>query len=117
VSISIHIRILNDIKAAFIEFANKVPFYGFVILCLDEEALQDIIPHINKKIITYGLTTQADIRAVDIAYNEFSSSYTLRYKGNEPGRINLRIPGIHNIKNSLVAVCIGFELGSGIQML
>jgi UDP-N-acetylmuramate--alanine ligase len=102
---------LEDIKSAFIEFANKVPFYGFVILCLDEEALQDIIPQINKKIITYGLTTQADIRAVDISYSEFSSSYTVRYKGEEPGRINLRIPGIHNIKNSLVAVTVGMELG------
>jgi UDP-N-acetylmuramate--alanine ligase len=102
---------LDDIKSAFIEFANKVPFYGFVILCLDEEALQDIIPQINKKIISYGITTQADMRAVDISYNEFSSSYTVKYRGEELGRISLRIPGIHNIKNSLVAVCIGIELG------
>jgi UDP-N-acetylmuramate--alanine ligase len=102
---------LDDIKSAFIEFANKVPFYGFVILCLDEEALQDIIPDINKKIISYGLTTQADLRAVNISYNEFSSSYTVRYKGEVLGKINLGIPGIHNIKNSLVAVCIGIELG------
>ena len=51
---------LEDIKTAFIEFANKVPFYGFVVICLDEPALQDIIPQINKKIITYGLTVQAD---------------------------------------------------------
>src|SRR5664280_113454 len=55
-------RDLDDIKTAFIEFANKVPFYGFVVICLDEPALQDIIPFINKKILTYGLTTQADIK-------------------------------------------------------
>lgn len=102
---------LDDIKSAFIEFANKVPFYGFVVMCLDEAALQDIIPQINKKILTYGLTTQADIRAVDISYSEFSSSYNVKYKGEDKGRINLKIPGIHNIKNSLVAVCIGTELG------
>jgi UDP-N-acetylmuramate--alanine ligase len=102
---------LNDIKAAFIEFSNKVPFYGFVILCLDEPALQDIMPQINKKIITYGLTTQADIRAVDINHTEFLSSYTVKYHGEELGRINLKIPGTHNIKNSLVAVCIAKELG------
>jgi UDP-N-acetylmuramate--alanine ligase len=108
---------LDDIKSAFIEFANKVPFYGFVILCLDEEALQDIIPHINKKILTYGLTTQADIRATEITYNEFASSYTVKYKGEELGRINLRIPGIHNIKNSLVAVCIGKELGLSFSVI
>jgi UDP-N-acetylmuramate--alanine ligase len=102
---------LDDIKSAFIEFANKVPFYGFVVLCLDEEGLQDVIPQINKKVFTYGLTTQADIRAENISYNEFTSAYTVRYKGEELGRINLKIPGIHNIKNSLVAVCIANELG------
>lgn len=102
---------LNDIKSAFVEFANKVPFYGFVVLCLDEPALQDIIPHINKKVLTYGLTTQADIRAEDITYSEFNSSYSLKYKGEDKGRIDLKIPGIHNVKNSMVAVCIGTELG------
>ncbi len=102
---------LDDIKSAFIEFANKVPFYGFVVLCLDEPALQDIIPQINKKILTYGLTAQADIRAVDITHNNFSSTFTVKYKGEELGKIILKIPGIHNVKNSLVAVCIAKELG------
>ncbi|MGE5860838.1 MAG: UDP-N-acetylmuramate--L-alanine ligase [Ignavibacteria bacterium] len=102
---------LNDIKAAFIEFANKVPFYGFVVLCQDEPALQDIIPHINKKIFTYGLSAQADIRAAEISHNGFASTYTVNYKGDEIGQVTLRIPGLHNIKNSLVAVCIGRELG------
>ena len=101
---------LDDIKSAFIEFANKVPFYGFVVLCLDEPALQDIIPRLDKKIITYGLTTQADIRAVDITHNEFSSAFTVKYYG-EIGRIKLKVPGIHNVKNSLVAVCIAKKLG------
>jgi UDP-N-acetylmuramate--alanine ligase len=78
---------------------------------LDEPALQDIIPQINKKIFTYGLTAQADIRAVDISYNEFSSSFTIKYKGEELGKLNLKIPGVHNVKNSLVAVCIAKELG------
>ncbi len=108
---------LDDIKAAFVEFANKVPFYGFVLLCLDEPALQDIIPQINKKILTYGLTTHADIRAVDITHNEFSSAYTVKYLGEELGRINLKIPGIHNVKNSLVAVCIAKELGIDFQII
>ncbi len=108
---------LDDIKSAFIEFANKVPFYGFVVLCMDEPALQDIIPHINKKIFTYGITTQADIRAVDIAYEQFSSTYTVKYKGNELGKIKLKIPGLHNVKNSLVAVCIANELGIDFKII
>ncbi|MFC2134525.1 UDP-N-acetylmuramate--L-alanine ligase [Bacteroidota bacterium] len=102
---------LDDLKGAFIEFANKVPFFGFVVLCLDEPALQDIIPQINKKIFTYGLTSQADIRAVDIAHEENRSSYTVVYHGEELGRITLNIPGTHNINNSLVAVCIAKQLG------
>jgi len=102
---------LDDIKQAFVEFANKVPFFGFVVLCLDEPALQDIIPLINKKIITYGTTSQADIRAVDIKHDKYESSYTVVYKGEELGRIKLKIPGLHVVKNSLVAVCIAKELG------
>jgi UDP-N-acetylmuramate--alanine ligase len=102
---------LDDIKSAFVEFANKVPFYGFVVLCMDEPALLDIIPQINKKIITYGLTTQADIRAINISHNEFTSKFTVKYFGKELGDIILKIPGLHNVKNSLVAVTIAHELG------
>ncbi len=102
---------LDDIKTAFIQFANKVPFYGYVVLCLDEPALQDIIPSINKKIITYGISPQADVRAVDIEYKENQSSYTVIYNGNEIGRIKINLPGLHYIKNSLVAVTIAKEMG------
>jgi UDP-N-acetylmuramate--alanine ligase len=102
---------IDDIKSAFIEFANKVPFYGFVVLCMDEPALREIIQQINKKILTYGLSPEADIRAVDIAQEKFFSSFTVLYKEKELGKIKLRIPGSHNVKNSLVAVCIGIELG------
>lgn len=102
---------LDDIKRAFIEFANKVPFYGFVALCLDEPALQDIIPEINKKIFTYGLTSQADIRATDIIHENNFSEFTVNYLGKKLGRIKLAIPGLHNIKNSLVAVCVAREMG------
>lgn len=102
---------LDDIKGAFIQFANKVPFFGFVVLCLDEIALQDIRPLIKKKVLTYGTTQQADVRAIDISYDEFSSKYTVIYKGDELGEIKLNIPGKHNVNNSLVAVSIAKELG------
>ena len=98
-------------KEAFIAFANKVPFYGFVVLCLDEPALQDILPHINKKVITYGTTSQADMRATEIKHSEFISTYKVIYRGNELGNIKLSNPGLHYVKNSLVAVIIGLELG------
>ncbi len=102
---------LDDLKGAFIEFANKVPFYGFVTLCLDEPALQEIIPMINKKIITYGLNPQADVRAYDLRHKEYNSTFSVNYFGEELGEITLQIPGTHNVKNALVAVVIGKELG------
>ena len=102
---------LDDLKSAFIEFANKVPFYGFVTLCLDEPALQEIIPMINKKIITYGVSPQADVRAENMRHSEFFSTFSVNYFGDELGEITLRIPGVHNIKNALVAVVTGLQLG------
>lgn len=108
---------LDDIKTAFIEFANKVPFYGFVVICLDEPALQDIIPSINKTIFTYGTTAQADVRAVDIVFEGFHSKYSVIYKEKELGEITLNIPGVHYVKNSLVAVTIGMELGIDFQII
>ena len=108
---------LDDIKTAFIEFANKVPFYGFVVICLDEPALQDIIPSINKTIFTYGTTAQADVRAVDIEFEGFSSKYNVIYKQKELGQVKLNIPGVHYVKNSLVAVTIGMELGIDFKII
>ncbi|MFH0735663.1 MAG: UDP-N-acetylmuramate--L-alanine ligase [bacterium] len=108
---------LDDIKAAFVEFANKVPFFGFVTLCLDEPALQDIIPLINKKIITYGTTSQADVKAVDIVHNHYESTFNVIYKGEELGSIQLKVPGLHVVKNSLVAVCIAKELGVSFEVI
>lgn len=108
---------LDDIKGAFTEFANKVPFYGFVTLCIDEPALKEIMPRINKKIITYGLSAEADVRAVNITHNGFTSSFKVEYSGKELGEIKLKIPGDHNIKNSLVAVVIAVELGVDFKII
>jgi len=108
---------LDDIKAAFIEFANKVPFFGFVVLCLDEPALQDIIPLINKKIFTYGLSPQSDIRATNITHDKNFTEYTVTYLGKELGKIKLNIPGMHNVKNSLVALTIAKEMGVKFEVI
>lgn len=102
---------LEDIKRAFIEFANKVPFYGFVILCLDEPSIQEILPLIRKKIITYGLNVQSDLRATNISFDENRSKFNLFQHGQDLGEINLNVPGLHNVKNSIAAIGIGLELG------
>jgi UDP-N-acetylmuramate--alanine ligase len=103
-------RDLEDIKSAFIQFAQKVPFYGFVVLCLDEPALQNIMPKIKKKIITYGLNGQADLQAVDIRHKENTSTFIVVRDGKELGEITLQIPGKHNVQNALAAIAVGLEL-------
>lgn len=103
-------RNLDDIKGAFIEYANKVPFFGCVIACLDDPGVQAILPHINKKIITYGLSRQADVQAKNIIMKDFTASYDVTYKSYNLGRISMNVTGKHNIQNSLLAVAIGLEL-------
>ena len=105
-------RDLEDIKSAFIQFANKVPFYGFVVLCLDEPALLDIMPSLSKKkIITYGLNPQADVQAVDIRHKDNTTTYTIIRANKELGTVTLQVPGKHNVQNSLGAIAVGLELG------
>jgi len=105
-------RDLEDIKGAFIQFANKVPFYGFIVLCLDEPSLQDIMPKMRKKVVlTYGLNPQADIQAVDIHHKNNTSTFTVVKNNAELGSITLQVPGKHNVQNSLAAISVGLELG------
>jgi UDP-N-acetylmuramate--alanine ligase len=109
-------RDLEDIKGAFIQFASKVPFYGFVVLCLDEPALLDIMPQLRKKkIITYGLNPQADVQAVEIRHKDNTSTFTVVRDGADLGQITLQVPGKHNVQNSLAAIAVGLELGVPFQ--
>lgn len=101
---------LEDVKDAFIEFANKVPFYGAVVLCLDDSNVRGIIPQIERRTITYGLTPQAKIRAVDVEVNQFTSTFTVMSNGKKLGEITLNAPGEHNVRNALAAVAVGLEL-------
>ncbi len=103
-------RDLEDIKSAFIQFAAKVPFYGFVVLCLDEPSLQDIMPKIRKKIITYGFNGQADVQALDVRHKHNTSQFLVARDGRELGSVELQIPGKHNVLNALAAITVGLEL-------
>jgi UDP-N-acetylmuramate--alanine ligase len=102
---------MEDVVQCFTEFINKVPFYGAAILCLDDANVQSIIPRIKRRRVTYGMTAQADISALEIVYNDgFSSTFTVQ-KGNEIlGQINLPVPGKHNVYNALAATAVALEL-------
>ncbi len=101
---------IDEIKEVFLQFVNKIPFYGAAVICLEDERLADLLPRIKKRIITYGLTPQADINARDIRSNGFKSSFTVWRGEKELGRITLPAPGVHNILNSLAAMGVALEL-------
>lgn len=102
---------LEDVKNAFIEFAGRVPFYGAVIVCLDDPEIRSILPSLERRTITYGYNPQAQIRAVNITHKALGSSFSVVIDDQTLGNIQLSAPGEHNIKNALAAVAVGIELG------
>lgn len=102
---------MDDVRACFANFVNKVPFYGSSVLCLDDPNVQAIIPLLERRRMTYGLSAQADVSAHGIRYdNQFGSTFTV-WRGSEVvGDLTLRVPGMHNVYNALAAIAVGFEL-------
>src|ERR671914_540948 len=102
---------MDDVRKSFADFVNKVPFYGAAVLCLDDPHVQAVIPNVARRRITYGLSAQADISAHDINYDQsFGSSFTVLSGVNALGRVSLRVPGKHNVYNSLAAIAVALEL-------
>jgi UDP-N-acetylmuramate--alanine ligase len=101
---------VDDIKSAFLQFANKVPFYGAVIICLDDPNVRSIVPDIERRTITYGFTPQAELRPSRIESTAMQNSFNVLYHGQDLGRVRVSAPGEHNIRNALAAIAIGLEL-------
>ena len=102
---------LEEIKSAFTRFANSVPFYGCSILCLDQHNIQTIIGDIGRRVITYGLAGQADVQAHELEASGGHTAFSVTAGGENKGRIEITMPGLHNVYNSLAAVAVGLELG------
>ncbi|HSQ23464.1 MAG TPA: UDP-N-acetylmuramate--L-alanine ligase [Pyrinomonadaceae bacterium] len=102
---------MEDVRKCFADFVNKVPFYGAAVLCLDDPHVQAVIPKVERRRITYGMSAQADISAYDIQYDHsFGSTFHVLSGINVLGRVTLRVPGKHNVYNSLAAIAVGLEL-------
>ncbi len=101
---------LEAIKSVFLDFIHRIPFYGLAVLCLDNEAVQDIIPGIKNRYTTYGLSSQADLQAKNVRFDGLCSCFDLYHHGRDLGEICLNMPGIHNIYNSMAAIAVGLEL-------
>jgi UDP-N-acetylmuramate--alanine ligase len=102
---------LEDIQTTFLSFVNKVPFYGAVILCLDEPAVQSLIPRVKRRMITYGTGAQADVCITESASEGLRSTFTVRYDGGSSQQIKLNVPGAHNILNATAAFAAGRDMG------
>ena len=103
-------RDIDDIGQVFLEFANRVPFFGVAVLCLDQENVQALIPKLDKRFVTYGVRTDADISATDLVYEGSISRCTVRRRGETLGELTIPLPGEHNVLNALAAVCVALEL-------
>ena len=100
---------INDLKQAFTEFANKVPFFGTVYLNMDDPNLVSLIPKINHPVVTFGLASQADYQIANVRYAGHSSSFDVKTKKHELGRVNLKLPGLFNVMNALAAIAVCME--------
>jgi UDP-N-acetylmuramate--alanine ligase len=105
-----HYRNLEEIQTAFLEFINKVPFYGLAILCLDHENVQALIPQVKKRYVTYGLSTQANYRAGSISFQGVMTSFRAFENDRELGRISIQMPGLHSVYNALATIATAREL-------
>lgn len=101
---------LNAVKEVFLRFIDRVPFYGLVVLCLDNEPIQELIPKIKKRFATYGMSAQADFQARDVSFEGLKSRFSIYHHGLLLGEIVLNLPGLHNIYNSMASIAVGIEL-------
>lgn len=110
-------RDLNDVLDTYVQFLNKVPFYGFNMVCLDDVNIQQILPRLDRKVITYGSHTQALYRYTNPVFNKMHSMFKAHRNGEYLGDIKLSVPGIHNCLNSLATIGTAMELGVKFEVI
>jgi UDP-N-acetylmuramate--alanine ligase len=105
-----HYRDLAEIQDAFVAFLGRVPFYGAAIVCVDDPNVREILPRVDRKTVTYGLASDAELSARDVHSAEFGVRYEAFREGRRLGTVKLAVPGRHSVYNSLAAVAVGLEL-------
>jgi len=103
-------RDFDELRQAFLTFLNSVPFYGASIVCLDDPTIQEVIPQISRKFITYGFSSQADVRAADVVVQPEGTSFACFIDHELVGKVRLRLHGRHNALNALAAIAVAREL-------
>ena len=105
-----HYGDLPAIQDAFVSFLSRVPFYGAAVVCLDDPNVRAILPRVDRKVIRYGLSSDAEVMATDVDIAGFASRYVAHHEGKKLGNVQLPFPGRHAVYNSLAAVAVGLEL-------
>lgn len=106
---------LELVEKTFLDFINKVPFYGIAILCADDERIRRLLPFVEKRYLTYGVYEKADIYAFSISTQEGKSVFRVTYKGIDMGEFFLPLPGVHNVSNALASIGVAIELEISIE--
>jgi len=108
---------LPAIEHAFLAFIDRIPFYGLAVLCLDNESIQSVIPRIQKRHTTYGMTSQADFHIRDVAIAGRRSRFNVFRKGKLLGPFTLNLPGVHNVYNATASIVVGVELDIPVERI
>ena len=101
---------LEDIQNAFVQYANRVPFFGASIMCLDDPVVQAVMGRLERRVVTYGTSRQAEIRAEDVRQDAMTTHFTAHHRREVLGEITLHVPGLHNVRNALAAIAVGLEM-------
>jgi len=102
---------IGQIKETFLHFINKVPFYGFAVLCVDHPNVQELLPSVTKTFVTYGFAVHADYRADGVVASGMSNRFRVLRRGEPLGEVSLSAPGRHNVSNAVAAAAVAVELG------
>jgi UDP-N-acetylmuramate--alanine ligase len=106
-----HYRDIEDIQTTFLSFINKVPFYGAAVLCIDDPAVQSLIPLIKRRIVSYGSAATADVCITSVNLEGLGSTFTLRFNGGSTQNFKLDVPGMHNVLNATAAFTAARDMG------
>ncbi|MBE9504607.1 MAG: UDP-N-acetylmuramate--L-alanine ligase, partial [Proteobacteria bacterium] len=105
-----HYGDMDTVMKTYLDFINKVPFYGLSVLCMDNNNVQLLLPKIKKRFVTFGLTPQADFQATDLSFDGMQTSFVVRFKGETLGKVTIGMPGIHNVYNALASIAVATEM-------
>lgn len=105
-----HYGSFEALKQTFVDFGNKVPFYGFTVVCLDHPTVQELLPQLRRRVLTYGMNRQADLRADELAFHGLETRFAVLRGEERLGELRLMMPGRHNVLNALAATLVCLEL-------